>query len=275
MSGDGRAFPWPVFGAEFLGTAILIGVGLSFVIVDFSPASPMHALLPEDGARRALTGLLFGTTGASVALSPLGRRSGGHINPIVSIGFWLMGRLRLRYAACYVIAQLAGGVVGALPLLAWGGLGRSMQFGATTPGATDGAWLAVAGEAATSFALVALLFLFVRTRALREFTPLLLPPLYAFMVWIEAPVSGTSTNPARSLGPAAISGDWRAWWVYWLGPLIGMGLAVLVHRWADTRWARIEVAKLKHFEDDAYGIFQEVAETAVEEESAIARVIED
>lgn len=156
-----------------------------------------------------------------------------------------------------------------------GALGRSVQFGATTPGNGYGVWPAVAGEAVTSFALVVLLFLFIRTRALREFTPLLLPPLYAVMVWIEAPVSGTSTNPARSLGPASISGDWHAWWVYWLGPLIGMGVAVLVHRWADTRWARIEVAKLKHFEDDAYGVFRDAAEKAVSEERAIAETIED
>jgi hypothetical protein len=49
----------------------------------------------------------------------------------------------------------------------------------------------------------------------------LFPFLYAIMVWLEAPISGTSTNPARSLGPAGISGEWQGWWIYWLGPLIG------------------------------------------------------
>ncbi len=211
---DPRPVPWKAFAAELVGTALLIALGLSVVILDFGQGSPVRTLLPDPAARRAVTGLLFGATGAAIALSPLGRTSGAHINPVMTLGFWLMGRLRPGHALGYVLSQLAGAVLGALPLLAWGAMGRSVAFGATLPGAAWGAGAAVLGEGATSFALIFFVFVFLRHKRLKPFTPGLFPPLYAVMVWLEAPVSGTSTNPARSLGPAVVAGAWHGWWVY-------------------------------------------------------------
>jgi len=66
-------------------------------------------------------------------------------------------------------------------------------------------------------------------------------------------LSGTSTNPARSLGPAVISGEWQGWWIYWAGPLIGMFAAVLVFSFLAKR---IEVAKLYHFESGHRQLFR-------------------
>ena len=83
--------------AELVGTALLILVGLSVVIVDFGQGSPVGHWLPNAGWRRLLTGFLFGSTGALIALSPLGKESGAHINPVVSLSFWLMGKLRGRH----------------------------------------------------------------------------------------------------------------------------------------------------------------------------------
>jgi aquaporin Z len=254
-----QPFPWKVFGAELIGTALLVAVGLSIVILEFGRGSPLVPLLPSDAWRRVVTGFLFGATGMAITLSPLGKESGAHINPVVTLGFWMMGRLRARHAVGYVASQLAGAVLGAVPLLAWGAWGRSVNFGATVPGAGYGASWALAGEIITTFALVFGLFFFLRHRSLRAYTPELFPPLYAVMVWLEAPISGTSTNPARSLGPAVISGVWRGWWVYWVGPLIGTLVAVAVHRWAGRRWLPILVAKLHHFEHDRYGVFHREA----------------
>jgi aquaporin Z len=95
--------------------------------------------------------------------------------------------------------------------------------------------------------MVTLLCVFLGFRAIRRFTPALFPPLYAVMVWLEAPISGTSTNPARSLGPALISAEWQSWWIYWLGPAIGMLLALIA---CSVLARRIEVAKLYHFDSD-------------------------
>ncbi|MEJ2184234.1 MAG: aquaporin [Nitrospirota bacterium] len=248
--------PWQVLLAEFAGTALLVGVGLSFVILNFGKGSPVVEMISPDGPRRLLTGFLFGTTGGLIALSPVGRESGAHINPAVTLGFFLMGKMRLVLAAGYVAAQLLGAVAGSLPLVLWGRMGRSVHLGATVPGPGYGVWAALAGEVASTFALVAGLFFFVRHRRIRAFTPLLFPFLYALMVFVEAPVSGTSTNPARTLGPAAVSGDWTGWWAYWLGPAVGAVLAVALHRLRWFRGLELEVAKLYHFEHDPRGVFK-------------------
>ncbi len=192
MAGKDRAehFVWPPYVAEFIGTALLVLVGLSVVILNFGNGSPVARLIPSAGARRAITGFLFGSTGGLIAISPIGKESGAHINPVVTLAFWLMGKFRGRHAASYVVAQLAGGIVGALPLLAWGAMGRSIEFGATLPGPSVGPGIAVLGEIATTLALIVGLFLFVRHRRLRAFTPALFPFLYAAMVFLEAPLSG-------------------------------------------------------------------------------------
>jgi aquaporin Z len=250
-----QLLPWTLFLAEFVGTATLIAVGLSVVILDFGQGSAVAEWVPDAGLRRAITGFLFGSTGAVIALSPVGKASGAHLNPVVTFAFWLLGKLRGRHAVGYVLAQLSGALAGAVPLLAWGRMGRSVAFGATAPGTAWGWGWALAGETATTFTLIAGLFLFLGHRKLRALTPALFPVLYAVMVFLEAPLSGTSTNPARSLGPAVLSGQWSGWWVYWLGPLAGTLLAVGIRRVPWLPWLEIEVAKLYHFEHDPHGIF--------------------
>ena len=252
-----RCFPWQHYVAELVGTALLLLVGLSLVIFMFGSGSPMARLVPSAAWRRLITGFLFGCTGASIALSPVGKESGAHINPMVTLGFLLFRKLDGATALGYVAAQLTGACLGCLPLLAWGQMGRSVAFGATLPGDGYSLGTVVAGEAATTFGLIIGLCIFLGVRPLRRFTPALMPPLYAVMVWAEAPISGTSTNPARSLGPAVVSGQWHGWWIYWLGPLIGTLLAVLV---GSILSHRIEVAKLYHFEHDRHGVFRRAAQ---------------
>ena len=77
-------------------------------------------------------------------------------------------------------------------------MGKSVEYGATLPGTDYGIGLALAGEIVTTFVMVVAVVIFVRHERLRKFTPALFPPLYAVVVWLEAALSGTSTNPARS-----------------------------------------------------------------------------
>lgn len=234
-----------LFLSELAGTAFLLLVGLSIVILMWGEGGPGARLVPDEGLRRAITGFLFGTTGGAIALSVVGKTSGAHINPAVTLAFWLMGRMSPGTVAVYVAAQLLGAALGCVPLLAWGALGRSVAFGATLPGAGYRTRDVLLGEAATTFALVVLLCVFLGFRRLRGFTPFTMPILYAVMVFLESPVSGTSTNPARSFGPALVSGRWNLWWVYWAGPVFGTIAATLV---CSALAKRIEVAKLYHFE---------------------------
>jgi aquaporin Z len=248
-----------LFLSETIGTAVLVCAGLSLVILINGEGSPMLRLLPDTVARLALTGFLFGTVGGSIALSPVGKVSGAHINPAVTAGFWLMRKLEARAAVGYIVAQLIGGCVGALPLLLWGAMGRSVAFGATFPGPGYSTAAVVLGEAATTFGLIATLCVFLGFRSLRRFTPYTMPVLFGIMVPLEAPVSGTSTNPARSLGPALIAGRWEGWWIYWVGPLIGVIAGIVVCAFFARR---IEVAKLYHFEHDRRRLFHRMAGSA-------------
>jgi aquaporin Z len=247
---------WRLFFSELSGTAVLVLCGLSLVILMFGDGSPVAPVLPNERLRMALTGFLFGCIGAAVALSHVGRVSGAHINPAVTIGFWLMRKLDGRAAVGYVIAQLLGASLGALPLLAWGSMGRSVAFGATIPGEGYSTAAVVMGEAVTTCALVATLCVFLGFQRLRSYTPFVIPCLYAVMVPLEAPISGTSTNPARTFGPALVSGSWEGWWIYWVGPFIGTLAAVLL---CSSLARRIEVAKLYHFETDRRRLFHRMA----------------
>ena len=238
------------FYSEFAGTGLLLLVGLSLVIFMFGSGSPMAELIPNVKLRQVITGFFFGSVGASIALSPIGKISGAHINPAVTMVFCIFKKIEGRLAITYILAQLAGGAVGCLPLLLWGQLGRSIHFGATLPGADYTPLTAFSGEVITTFTMVLLLIIFIGFRKIRAFTPFMFPFLYAIMVPLEADISGTSTNPARSLGPALISGQWDFWWIYLIGPLAGALLASLA---GSMLAKRITIAKLYHFDSESEG----------------------
>lgn len=238
------------FVSEFFGTALLLIGGLSLVIFMFGTGSPMAKLIPEIKIRQMMTGFLFGSIGASIALSPIGKLSGAHINPAVTMVFWLFRKIEGRLTITYIFAQLTGAIVGCLPLIIWGQMGRSIDFGVTIPGAGYSVQAALLGEVITTFALVTLLVVFIGFRQIRRFTPYMIPVLYGIMVPLEADISGISTNPARSLGPAVISGQWDAFWIYIIGPMTGALLASFA---CSLLAKRITIAKLYHFDSESEG----------------------
>ena len=255
-SGRDASVRWRLFFSEVIGTALLILGGLSLVIGMWGEGTPMARLIPDDLTRSAVTGFFFGCIGGGIALSRVGTESGAHINPAVTLGFWMMRKLDARAAAGYIVAQLLGACLGALPLLAWGAMGRSVAFGATLPGKGYATSTVLMGEVITTFGLVTTLFIFLAFRHLRRYTPFTMPLLYGVMVPLEGHLSGTSTNPARSFGPSLISGQWDGWWIYWVGPMIGMLVAIVV---CNNLARRIEVAKLYHFENDRRRLFHRMA----------------
>lgn len=238
-----------LYAAEAAGTALLVFGGLSVVILIFGDGSVIARWLPDAALRRFIAGGLFGTVGALITISPLGRASGAHINPSVSFAFWLEGKLKWRDLLGYVLAQMGGAVAGALALLSWGRMGRSVHFGVTVAGSA-GTWAALGGETVATAALVLTIFICAAHERSRPFTPWMIPPLFALLVCVEGPLSGASTNLARSFGPAVISGEWRGFWIYIVGPLAGALLAVGVLRLRLIGAHRVHVARLAHFAAD-------------------------
>ena len=148
--------PWELFLSEMIRTGLLLLGGLSLVIFVFGAGSPIAELVLSSRVRMAMTGFLFGSIGALIAVSsPVGDVSGAHINPAVTLGFLLMGKFKPRVAFGYIVAQLTGAIAGSVPLLVWGKMGRSISFGASLPGQGYSTWTVLLGEVATTFGLIA------------------------------------------------------------------------------------------------------------------------
>lgn len=245
---------WKALGAECIGTALLVFGGISFVILNFGEGSPVVAWLPDLTLRRFVTGFLFGSIGCAITLSPLGRLSGAHLNPAVSVAFYTRGLLPWWGLLGYVLAQLIGACIGAEALRVWGPMGTALHEGVTLPGAS--LWLAFGGEAFCTFCLIATILFFTGHDRLKAFTPYTIPILFCLLVGIEGPFSGCSANPARSFGPALVSGIWTDHWLYWLGPLTGTGLALWLFSSPLLAWIETDIAKLYHFSRDEAGFLR-------------------
>ena len=219
------------WGCELVGTALLVFLGLSAVTFDFGTGSPLARVVPSESWRLLVTGTLFAASGALVTVSPLGRRSGAHLNPAVTLAFWAQRHLHPHDLAGYITAQMLGALGGAALLrLVWGHRAASVHYGRTTPGPGVGTAQAVGLEAVMTAALVLVIFAFVSSARTARWTPLAVLVLVAVEVWRGAPYTGTSLNPARSLGPALVGGGVADLWVYFAGPLAGAVLAVAVWR---------------------------------------------
>ena len=234
------------WGAEAAGTALLVLCALSAVALVLGEGSPL-ARLPMS-LRLAITGLLVGVCVALIAVSPLGRLSGAHINPAVTLGFWIVRMVPLRDLVGYIGAQLAGAVVGGyLFRWSWGHVALSVRGGVTHPSVSMPVALAL--EAAMTALLMAMILLFVSHARLTRWTPLMLVPLLAVLVWQGSPFTGTSLNPARSEGPAIAFGDLADLWLYFVGPLLGAAAAA-------TTWQFLSLARrpttAKLFHDPRY-----------------------
>jgi aquaporin Z len=155
----------------------------------------------------------------------MGAVSGAHLNPAVSLAFALRGDFPFRRVAGYVAVQLLGATLACLFLLAV--FGNVHHLGATLPGAGYRPWQAFLMEIALTTTLVSVI-LGTASAAQNVGTigALAVGGYIALAGLWAAPVSGTSMNPARSFGPALVSGDWHDYWVYLAGPLIGAVLAV-------------------------------------------------
>lgn len=218
------------YAAEFTATFLLLLVGLSAVSVNFGDGSPIPSWIPNEAVRRLLTGILFAGGATAIVYSPLGQRSGGHLNPAVTLAFLRLGKMTRRSAAFYIVAQILGALVGAIAVRAlWGSLAQSVNLGVTVPG-VGGPVAAFFAEIAITFGLVTLILRFVDRPMLMKYTAAAAGTLVALLVFVEAPVSGTSLNPARSLGPAIASGVYSWVWIYLIAPPIGALLAVWLKR---------------------------------------------
>jgi aquaporin Z len=241
---------WPEYWMEAAELACFMISACVFTVLLQHPASPIRAAVPDDTLRRVLTGIAMGATAISIFHSPWGKRSGAHLNPSVTLAFFSLGKITARDALFYILAQFAGGTagVGVARLLMGATLGDpAVNYAATTPG-PNGPWVAFGAEFAISFLMLTAVLAFSNSRSLTRWTPVIAGTLVATYISIEAPLSGMSMNPARTLGSSVWAGNFQALWVYFTAPVLGMVLAARIYV-SRLGTHRVFCAKLHHHND--------------------------
>ena len=240
-------YDYKLFASEAAGTALLLFGGLNIVIFNWGEGSIVAKMIPSEFIRTILTGFMFGCVGCLVSLSFVGKISGAHINPAVSVAFWLRGKMKTNAMIGYIVGQMIGAAVGCLPLLfMWGEQGRSIQYGITQPG-DAGIGRAFLSEVLATACLIFYLYIFIGRKKLRNYTPYGIPILYSILNIFFAAPSGDSTNPARSFGPAVITGNFSHYWLYWVGPIIGVILITVLFKWKRVnRVYHMESARISY-----------------------------
>lgn len=249
MATRNRRPHWPLYLIEAagLGTFMLVAA-----LVDTALEShrfPIHLLVASAQLRRALMGVAMGATAVALIYSRWGARSGAHFNPALTLTFALLGKIGRFDATLYACAQFAGGAAGVLlahqiagPALAE----APVSYAVTVPGVC-GVGVAFGMEVLISAMLMgASLYASNQVRLMR-YTGMICGVMIALFVTFEAPFSGMSMNPARSVASAVPSGIWTAMWLYFTAPIVGMGLAALVYR--ATGSTAVACAKLNHDTD--------------------------
>ncbi|MCU8011522.1 aquaporin Z [Shewanella sp. SM74] len=218
--------------AEFLGTLWLVLGGCGSAV--------LAAAFPEVGIGLLGVALAFGLTVLTMAFA-IGHISGCHLNPAVSFGLWAVGRFPAAELLPYIIAQVAGGIVGAgiLYLIASGQEGFSLAggfasngFGEHSPGGYSMLSVMICEIVMTLFFLIIILGA-TDERAPKGFAPIAIGLGLTLIHLISIPVSNTSVNPARSTGPALFVGDWAVsqLWLFWVAPIVGAILAGFIYRY--------------------------------------------
>jgi aquaporin Z len=207
-----------VYLAELLGTFLFLMIGYTSVSAIGLATTPTSGLLVVPFA--------FGF-GLLAAIFAFGHISGGHFNPAVTVGIVLDGRLPAVEGAGYIIAQIIGAIGAAAVLYAT--LGQSVvAAGITKPGA--GVTDATALLLETIFTAIFVVVILVSSKRAPQIAALAIPLTLVAIHFAIATVTGSSVNPARSIGSAVVGGDLTGLWIYLVGPIVGGVLGWAVYR---------------------------------------------
>jgi aquaporin Z len=248
---------WPEYLMEAAGLGLFMVSACVFVLLLEHPASSVRQAFDDAWVRRALIGLAMGLTAIALIYSPLGKRSGAHLNPSVTLAFLRLGKIEPWDAVFYIAAQFIGGALGVLLVAEVAGMmligDAAVNYAVTLPGA-PGRWVALCAELAISFGLMLMVLTVSNRRALNRYTGLFAGTLVALYITFEAPLSGMSMNPARTLASALPADVWSDVWIYFVAPPLGMLLAAEVYLlWRGE--GSILCCKLHH-ENDSRCIFR-------------------
>src|SRR5215813_4761416 len=208
---EGRRLFSEVLGTFFL---VLVAAGGGMVNARFGGHEiPLFVQVTAPGLMVAAIILFMGTV------------SGAHLNPGVSIAFAMRGDFPWRRVPAYIVAQFLGAILATL--LLWALIGKQGSAGLTLPGPGISTTTAMLWELVLTTGLVSVILGTASgAQQIGTLAALGVGSYIALAGLWGSPVSGASMNPARSLGPALVKGDWTSWWAYLAGPVAGAVIAV-------------------------------------------------
>jgi MIP family channel proteins len=225
-----RSYITPVF-AELVGTFVFVFIGAGSIITN----AYLHGAIGLLGIALA-HGLAL-----SIVITVFGAASGGHVNPAVTLGFLVTGRIKLLVGILYIVAQLVGATLAGFllqaifPQATW----QAAQLG--TPDLAPGVSLAtgILVEAILTFFLLLAVF----GTAVDEQAPKIggfgIGLTVLVDILVGGPLTGAAMNPARTFGPALAGGFWQNNLVYWIGPIVGAIIAALLYEYVILRPRRV------------------------------------
>lgn len=238
---------WFLYVYEGVELALFMLSACLGAVVLYAATSPVPAELPNTTLRGLAMGAAMGLTAVLIIHSPMGKRSGAHFNPAITLTYLRLGRIAPWDAAFYLVGQFVGGIAGvALAALL---LGQQLalppvRYVITVPGSYGTAAAFGAEFLMASLLMFAVLWTSNRKQFAR-LTSYLVGVLITFYVLLFGPVSGFSINPARTVGSACFAHVWTALWLYFTAPLLGMFAAAQLYI-ALYGKQHVRCAKLHH-----------------------------
>jgi len=204
------------YAAEFIGTFALVFAGTGAIVID----AERNGAIGHVGI-----GMVFGLV-IMVMIYAVGHVSGAHFNPAVTLGFAVGRHFSWREVPRYWAAQIAGAI--AASLLLQGMLGNAADLGSTIPAGT--ALQSLLLEIVMSFFLMFVIAAVATdVRAVGQAAAIAIGATVGLCALFGGPISGASMNPARSFGPALVSGTWTDQWIYLAGPAAGAIVAIAAY----------------------------------------------
>jgi aquaporin Z len=202
-----------------------------FTVAFEHPDFNLNTIISSALIRRMCIGAAMGITAILLIYSKWGKQSGAHMNPAVTIANLFLNRIALKDAVGYIFFQVAGASLAMLLLKSFFQnylSDASVNYIVTQPGNTGVAVAAIA-EFTMSF-IMFLMVMIVSNSRFAKYTGYFAGALVFIFITVEAPLSGMSINPARSLGSAIAAGSWGSFWLYIISPVGGMLLSAYLFR---------------------------------------------
>lgn len=246
-AGEALRQHWFLYVYEGVELALFMLSACIGAVALYSASSPLPAELPSAALRALTMGAAMGVTAVLIIHSPMGRASGAHFNPAITLTYLRLGKIVAWDAAFYIVGQFCGGVAG-VGVAAWL-LGRPLasppvRYVVTVPG-RDGTAAAFGAEFLMAAVLMWVVLWTSNRPPFAKLTSYLVGVLITVYVLVFGPVSGFSINPARTVGSACFAHVWTALWLYFTAPVLGMFAAAQLYIALYSK-QHVRCAKLHH-----------------------------